>query len=215
MLSERTPLFTFDLRGVLTALRTLFINFCYICGLRYNFPSMELHISSPKSHLLFLTETQVSGASDSILYYVPSYYLYPDFQSKAGCCVYVRNDITCSRAHDLSKQILVSGTPAPECVSRGAERLGDSTVSRTEATSPPPSPTRSELLVLHNYTSSLEAKQHFLKVYPDLLVTKEDLKPTPLKAVAGPPMKIHLHDDAESFAIHTPRLILSPSGKPS
>ena len=32
---------------------------------------------------------------------VPSYFLYSHFRSKAGCCVYVRNDITCSRAHAL------------------------------------------------------------------------------------------------------------------
>ena len=62
---------------------------------------MEHHLSSSKPHLLFLTETQVCEATDSNLYSVPSYYLYPKFQSKAGCCAYVRNDITCSRAHDL------------------------------------------------------------------------------------------------------------------
>ena len=32
---------------------------------------------------------------------VPSYFFYPHFRSKAGCCAYVRNDITCSRAHNL------------------------------------------------------------------------------------------------------------------
>ena len=37
---------------------------------------------------------------------VPSYFLYPDFQSKAGCCAYVRNDITCSRAHNLDSSEL-------------------------------------------------------------------------------------------------------------
>ena len=78
-----------------------FINFCNIRGLRSNFNSVEHHLSSTKPHLLFLTETQVSGNTDSNLYSVPSYYLYPRFHSKAGCCVYVRNDITCSRAHNL------------------------------------------------------------------------------------------------------------------
>ena len=59
------------------------------------------HLSSAKPHLLFLTETQVSVATDSSPFSVPSYFLYPQFQAKAGCCVYVRNDITCSRAHNL------------------------------------------------------------------------------------------------------------------
>ncbi|XP_050715769.1 uncharacterized protein LOC126998326 [Eriocheir sinensis] len=76
-------------------------NFCNIRGLPSNFHSVEHHFSSSKSHLLFLTETHVSEATDSNLYSVPSYYLYPRFQSKAGCCVYVRSDITCSRAHNL------------------------------------------------------------------------------------------------------------------
>ena len=39
--------------------------------------------------------------TDSSPFSVPSYFLYPYFQSKAGCCAYVRNDITCSRAHNL------------------------------------------------------------------------------------------------------------------
>ncbi|XP_050709244.1 uncharacterized protein LOC126994048 [Eriocheir sinensis] len=77
------------------------INFCNNRGLRSNFHSVEHPLSSSKPHLLFLTETQVSEVTDSNLYYFPSYYLYPKFQSKAGCCFYVRNDITCSRAYDL------------------------------------------------------------------------------------------------------------------
>ena len=32
---------------------------------------------------------------------VPSSFLYPHFQSKTGCCVYVRNDTTCSHVHNL------------------------------------------------------------------------------------------------------------------
>ena len=78
-----------------------YINFCNIRGLRSNFHSVEHHLSSSKPHLLFLTETQVSGATDSNLYSVPSYCLYPNFKTKAGCCVYVRNDILCSRAPNL------------------------------------------------------------------------------------------------------------------
>ena len=84
-----------------TSSSLFYINFCNIRGLSSNFQSVEYHLSSTKPHLLFLTETQLSEATDSSPYSVPSYYLYPHFRSKAGCCVYVRNDITCSRAHDL------------------------------------------------------------------------------------------------------------------
>ena len=84
-----------------TPLTFFSINFCNIRDLRSNFQFVEHHLSYTKPHLLFLTETQVSEATDSNPFSVPSYFLYPHFRSKAGCCVYVRNDITCSRAHAL------------------------------------------------------------------------------------------------------------------
>ena len=43
----------------------------------------------------------MSVTTDSTPFSVPSYFLYLYVQSKAGCCAYVRNDITCSRAHNL------------------------------------------------------------------------------------------------------------------
>ncbi|MPC40330.1 hypothetical protein E2C01_033886 [Portunus trituberculatus] len=82
-----------------TSLNFFFINFCNIHGLRSNFQSIEHLLSSIKPHLLFFTETQLPEASDSSPFSVPSYFLYPHFSSKAGCCVYVRNDLTYSRAH--------------------------------------------------------------------------------------------------------------------
>ena len=77
--------------------KSLHINFCNIRGLSSNFNSVEHHLSSTKPHLLFLAETQVSEATISNLYSVPSYCLYPNFKSKSGCCVYVRSNITCAR----------------------------------------------------------------------------------------------------------------------
>ena len=62
---------------------------------------MEHHLSSSKPHLLFLTETQLSEATDSKPFSVPSYFLYPRFKAKGGCCVYVRNDLSCSRVPEL------------------------------------------------------------------------------------------------------------------
>ncbi|MPC41506.1 hypothetical protein E2C01_035100 [Portunus trituberculatus] len=43
----------------------------------------------------------MSEASDSSPFSVPSYFLYSHFRSKAGCCIYVHNKLTCSRAHAL------------------------------------------------------------------------------------------------------------------
>ncbi len=48
------------------------IHFCNIRGLRPNFHSVEHHLLSSKPHLLFLTETQVSRATDMNLYSIPS-----------------------------------------------------------------------------------------------------------------------------------------------
>ncbi|MPC66030.1 hypothetical protein E2C01_060173 [Portunus trituberculatus] len=70
-----------------TSLDFFFINFCKIRGLASNFQSLEHHLSSTKPHLLFLNETQLSEATDSSPIFVPSYFLYPHFRSKAGCCV--------------------------------------------------------------------------------------------------------------------------------
>ncbi|MPC81119.1 hypothetical protein E2C01_075720 [Portunus trituberculatus] len=83
-----------------TSLNFFFNNFCNISSLRSNFQSVEHHRSSTKPHL-FLTETQLSKATDNNPFSVPSYFLYSHFRSKAGCCVYVHNDSTCSHAHAL------------------------------------------------------------------------------------------------------------------
>ena len=79
----------------------LTVNFCNIRGLSSNFPSVEHHLSSAKPDLLFLTETQVSETTSSNPFSVSSYYLYPNFKAKSGCCVYVHSNLTCSRVPDL------------------------------------------------------------------------------------------------------------------
>ena len=90
-----------DLGCLDTSSNTFTLDFCDIRCLKSNFQSVEHHLSSTKPHLLFLTETKLSVTTDSSPFSVPSYFLYPHFLSKAGCCAYVRNDITCSRAHNL------------------------------------------------------------------------------------------------------------------
>ncbi|MPC43324.1 hypothetical protein E2C01_036968 [Portunus trituberculatus] len=77
------------------------INFCNIRGFRSDVQSMEHHLNFTKPHLLFLIETQLSEATDSNPFSVLSYFLHSHFRSKVGCCVYVHNDLTCSRAHAL------------------------------------------------------------------------------------------------------------------
>ncbi|MPC48947.1 hypothetical protein E2C01_042734 [Portunus trituberculatus] len=84
-----------------TSLNFFYINFCNIRGLRSNFQSVEHHLFSTKPHLLFLTKTQLSEATYSSAYSVPSCFLYSHFRSKAGYCVFVGNALTCSRAHAL------------------------------------------------------------------------------------------------------------------
>ena len=84
-----------DLGCLDTSSNTFTRDFCNIRGLRSNFKFVKYHLSSTKPHL-FLNETQLSVNTDSSPFSVPSYFLYPHFQSKAGCCAYVRNDVTCS-----------------------------------------------------------------------------------------------------------------------
>ncbi|MPC48610.1 hypothetical protein E2C01_042389 [Portunus trituberculatus] len=85
----------------LDTFKFFYINFCNIRGLRSNFQFVEHHLSSTEPHLLFLSETQLSEATDSSPLSVPSYFLYSHFHSKAGCCFYVGNYLTCYRAHAL------------------------------------------------------------------------------------------------------------------
>ncbi|XP_068238582.1 uncharacterized protein [Palaemon carinicauda] len=66
---------------------------------------------------------------------------------------------------------------------------------------------RCKELPLHANSTPAEAREYFLRTFPDVLVSKEDLKAAPLRSMAGPPMKIHLKEDAVPFAIHTPRQI--------
>lgn len=62
----------------------LYLNLCSIHGLCSNFHYLGRHLSSSKAHLLVLNETHVSTATSSNPYYVPSYFLYSQFRSKAG-----------------------------------------------------------------------------------------------------------------------------------
>lgn len=84
-----------------TSSNFLCTNFCIIRGLGFNFKHADNQLFSSKPHLLFLTEMEVCVATDNSCSSVPSYFLYSHFHTKAGCCVYVRNDILCSCAHNI------------------------------------------------------------------------------------------------------------------
>ena len=56
-------------------------------------------------------------------------------------------------------------------------------------------------------TTPTQAKEYFLKEFSDVLVRKQDMQGTTLKTMKGPPMRIHLRQDAQPFAIHTPRQV--------
>ena len=75
-----------DLGCLDTFFNTFTLAFCNIRGLRSNFQSVAHHLSSIVPHLFFLTETQLSVTIDNSSFSVPSYFLYPNFQSKADCC---------------------------------------------------------------------------------------------------------------------------------
>lgn len=56
-------------------------------------------------------------------------------------------------------------------------------------------------------TTPAQARDYFLRTYKDVLVRKEDLPSTLLRPIQGPKMKIHLKENVQPFAVHTPRQI--------
>ena len=79
--------------------------------------------------------------------------------------------------------------------------------SSEEAEAPALNPAESPPFQLNESTSPEAARKHFLCKYADVLVRKESLKSQPLKTMSGPPMRIHLRENATPFAIYTPRVI--------
>ena len=72
-----------------TSSNTFALDFCNIRGFRSNFQSVEHHLSSTKTHLFFLNETQLSMTTDSSPCSVPSCFIFI-FNSKlavAPLCV--------------------------------------------------------------------------------------------------------------------------------
>ncbi|MPC72498.1 hypothetical protein E2C01_066807 [Portunus trituberculatus] len=63
-------------------------------------------------------------------------------------------------------------------------------------------------LPFNSNTTPEQARSYFLEEYADVLIKKVDLQTMPLQPMVGPPMRIHLQDDAQPFALHTPQQIL-------
>lgn len=68
-------------------LDSLYVNFCNISGISTNFLFVEPHLLHTYRHLLFLTETQVSIATNSKSF--SFCFLNPEFKSKDDCCMYI------------------------------------------------------------------------------------------------------------------------------
>ncbi|XP_045135677.1 uncharacterized protein LOC123518742 [Portunus trituberculatus] len=106
-----------------------------------------------------------------------------------------------SREHCRALGIVPHDFPAQIFSARG------SVASVREATNAPAPRSSVPALPLLSTTSPDAAKEYFLREYQDVLLTKDSTQDAPLKPMSGPPMRIHLRDDAQPFAVHTPRLI--------
>lgn len=99
-ITERIPLLGYGIDKCFDNSLLFFINQCNIRGLHSDF-YVEHYFSYPKPHLLFLAEKQTYESTVCNFYSVSSYYLHSNVQSKAECCFYEGNGITCWRAHDF------------------------------------------------------------------------------------------------------------------
>ena len=109
-----------------------------------------------------------------------------------------------------SKGIINRVGESPDVTKEGATQGGehtDAAAALPQVATPPHPQVATPPLPLLSTTSPESAKDYFLREYSDVLVKKADLQDAPLKPMSGPPMRIHLKEDAQPFAIHTSRLI--------
>src|SRR5579872_178645 len=76
-------------------------SFANICGLNSNIDSVHHHLQSIKPYMLFLTETQISAKSSTKHLLFPGYELITSFRLRGGVCVYIRDNISCTRLPNL------------------------------------------------------------------------------------------------------------------
>lgn len=85
---------------------TLIVDACNIRGLHSNLNAVHHHLETAKPALFFLTETQISTPADVSYLMYPGYSLEHKFVSKAGVCMFVRDDICCRRIDSLEERDL-------------------------------------------------------------------------------------------------------------
>src|SRR5678816_450711 len=81
--------------------RGLSINFTNIRGLKFNFVSVEYHLSNSNPNLLLLSETQMAKNSPSNSFNVSNYNLFHNFRLKGGACAYVNINTPVTRLENL------------------------------------------------------------------------------------------------------------------
>lgn len=79
----------------------LSVDLCNIRGLHSNLNAVHYHLESAKPDLFFLTETQISPPDDTSYLNYPGYKLEHRFLSKAGVCMFIRDDICYRRLDSL------------------------------------------------------------------------------------------------------------------
>lgn len=90
---------------------------------------------------------------------------------------------------------------------KGSKPKGATPYRAQTSGAPTPPPVASPTLTFHSTPSPSSTEEYFLNESPNVLVKKVDLRDALLKAMEGPPMQIHLRENAQPLAIHTPRLI--------
>lgn len=109
---------------------------------------------------------------------------------------------------DFPKQIPETRHTTGRVCGARSSALGEDASTGSAATSTTtPALSTSTPLPLTDKTFPSAAKEYFLQKYSDVLVTKKALRTAPLRSMAGPPMRIYLREGAQSFAIHTLRVI--------
>ncbi|XP_045446613.1 uncharacterized protein LOC123654772 [Melitaea cinxia] len=82
-------------------LLSLKVHLTNIRGLHSNLVAVHHHLETEKPHLLFLTETQIGSPADVAYLQYPGYSLEYNSKSRAGVCMYARNDVCCQRLRNL------------------------------------------------------------------------------------------------------------------
>ena len=105
-LAERFPLCLTTQKDVLTPPSTFLHYLCNTRGLTANFQSVKHHLFYTEPHLVFLTETQVSEATNSSPFSVPFYFIFvPNLDVAFMCAKTWLALVPTLKSHSLTKFI--------------------------------------------------------------------------------------------------------------